>query len=143
MAEARKNSNGIRDIRQLGNHRRGVHQNGFPDAPRNKYHARKVEFDGMTFDSEREARRYAELRLLERRGVIHDLECQVAFELIPAQKDKAGKTVERKCSYIADFVYVDGVGDLHVEDAKGMRTEVYKIKRKLMLFKYGIRIEEV
>lgn len=97
----------------------------------------------MTFDSAREARRYGELRLLERQGVIHDLECQVAFELIPAQKDKTGKTVERKCSYIADFVYVDGVGDLHVEDAKGMRTEVYKIKRKLMLFKYGIRIEEV
>lgn len=97
----------------------------------------------MTFDSEREARRYAELRLLERQGVIHDLECQVAFELIPAQKDSTGKTVERKCSYIADFVYNDDEGNLIVEDTKGMRTEVYKVKRKLMLWVHGIRIREV
>ena len=143
MAETRKNSQCVRNVRRLGNYRRRVHQNGFPDASGNKYHARKVDVDGITFDSAKEARRYSELSLLERQGVIRNLTRQVVFELIPAQKDSTGKTVERKCSYIADFVYNDDEGDLHVEDTKGMRTEVYKVKRKLMLWVHGIKIEEV
>lgn len=75
-------------------------------------------------------------------GAIRNYAEQVPFELIPAQRDASGKIIERACSYIADFVYDDDLGH-HVEDAKGMRTDVYKLKRKLMLWVHGIRIEEV
>jgi len=114
---------------------------------KSKYGNRKTKVDGITFDSVKEANRWAELRLLERAGEIQELERQKKFILIPAQKDKNGKVIERECSYVADFVYFadDGTGwmDMVVEDAKGMRTDVYKIKRKLMLKEHGIRIKEV
>ena len=106
-----------------------------------KYGNHKTVIDGHTFDSKREARRYAELRLLEKAGEITDLRLQVPFELIPPQKKRDGK-VERGCKYIADFVYYRR-GICVVEDAKGDRTDVYVIKRKLMLQKYGIEVEEV
>ena len=93
------------------------------------------------FDSIREKKRYNELLLLERAGVITDLRLQVPFELIPAQRIN-GKVVERPCKYIADFVYEEN-GKTVVEDTKGMRTDKYIIKRKLMLYKYGIQIKEV
>ena len=86
-----------------------------------KYHAKKTELDGITFDSKKEANRYAELKLLERSGAIHNLQRQVRYELIPAQK-KDGKTIERACHYIADFVYEDN-GKTVVEDVKGYRTK--------------------
>lgn len=69
-----------------------------------KYHSRKITRDGMTFDSVKEYRRFCELRLLERAGAVTELERQVKFELIPAQRID-GKVVERACQYIADFVY--------------------------------------
>lgn len=109
-----------------------------------KYGARKVTYDGKTFDSQKEAQRYAELRLLERGKVISGLEFQVKFELIPNQKDENGKVIERAVNYIADFVYTDlKTGEQIVEDTKGFKTKEYIIKRKLMLHKYGIRIREV
>lgn len=105
---------------------------------RNKYHASKTELDGIRFDSRKEAARYRELKLLERAGEIRDLQLQVPFELIPKQEG------ERACTYVADFVYhMTDTGKMVVEDAKGMRTDVYKIKRKLMLWRHGIRISEV
>lgn len=106
-----------------------------------KYHAKKTELDGITFDSKKEANRYAELKLLERSGAIHNLQRQVRYELIPAQK-KNGKTVERACHYIADFVYEEN-GKTVVEDVKGFRTKEYVLKRKLMLQVYGIEVREV
>ena len=106
-----------------------------------KYGNRKVELMGYTFDSKKEADRFLELRAAEKAGVIKDLALQVNFELIPAQKDENGKVIERSCVYRADFVYLED-GKMVVEDAKGMRTDVYKIKRKLMLQKFGIRIRE-
>ncbi len=106
-----------------------------------KYHAKKTELDGITFDSKKEANRYAELKLLERSGAIHNLQRQVRYELIPAQK-KDGKTVERACHYIADFVYEDN-GKTVVEDVKGYRTKEYVLKRKLMLQVHGIEVREV
>ena len=123
-------------------------------AKKQKYHAQKVTFDGMEFDSKREMLRWQELRALERNGEIFGLRRQVRFELIPAQyapdvvtktgKKKRGACLERKCDYIADFVYSDlRTGEYVVEDAKGMKTEVYKIKRKLMLYIHGIRVKEV
>ena len=105
-----------------------------------KYHAKKTELDGITFDSRKEAQRYAELRLLERSGAIHNLQRQVRYELIPAQK-KDGKTIERACHYIADFVYEEN-GKTVVEDVKGYRTKEYVLKRKLMLQVHGIEVRE-
>lgn len=105
-----------------------------------KYHNKKIVVDGETFDSAKEYSRWCELKMLERAGEIADLERQKRFELIPTQKID-GKTVERPLSYIADFCYVEN-GKPVVEDCKGMRTDVYIIKRKLMLFIHGIRVRE-
>jgi len=95
----------------------------------------------MTFDSQKEYRRWCELSLLQKAGKITELERQVKFELIPAQRID-GKVVERACFYIADFVYSQD-RKVIVEDTKGFKTKDYIIKRKLMLHKYGIRIKEV
>jgi len=114
-----------------------------------KYGNRKTELDGMLFDSKHEAERWAELKWMERAGMVTDLKRQVPFVLIPAQRDENGKVVEREVKYIADFVYLlhDGKSGWArvVEDAKSeaTRTKEYVIKRKLMLAKYGIRIQEV
>lgn len=102
-----------------------------------KYANKKTEIDGVLFDSRKEAGRYQELRLLERAGEITDIERQVTYELIPKQQG------ERAVKYIADFRYKDKDGQVVVEDVKGYKTEVYKIKRKLMLHRHGIRIREV
>lgn len=125
--------------------------------PRNKYGARKIEEDGETFDSRKEYRRWRELLLLERAGEISQLRRQVKYVLIPAQREpsttgpkggvKPGKLIERELSYVADFVYQDEwTGKTVVEDVKGYRDggayQVFKIKRKLMLFLLGIRIKE-
>ena len=106
-----------------------------------KYGNRKTLFHGITFDSRREAQRYAELLLLLRAGHISNLRRQVPFELLPSQK-RNGKVIERPVKYVADFVYIEN-GQEVVEDAKGMRTKEYVIKRKLMLWQYGIQIREV
>lgn len=110
-----------------------------------KYRNKKVNVDGIWFDSIKEARRYGELKLLEKGGYISDLKLQVPYELLPNQKDIDGKVIERKVRYIADFVYRDKNGQEVVEDAKSKatKTEVYRLKKKLMLDKYGIRIKEV
>lgn len=108
-----------------------------------KYGNKKVVVDGITFDSKREANRYSELKLLERGKLISDLQRQVPFELIPKQVDINGKILEGKITYIADFVYKDKDGNTVVEDSKGYRTDVYRIKKKLMLYMKGIQIKEV
>lgn len=118
----------------------------------NKYSNQKVTIDGETFDSKKEAKRYCELKLLERAGEIRHLRRQKKFLLIPSQfeevTDAKGKPkqkcIERECVYIADFVYQDSrTGKLVVEDTKGVRTKEYIIKRKLMLKEYGIKIREI
>lgn len=106
-----------------------------------KYGNRKVSRDGIEFDSVKECQRYCELKLMQRAGLISDLQMQVSFELIPSQRI-AGKVVERACSYVADFVYQQD-GQTVVEDTKGFKTPEYIIKRKLMLWVHGIRIREI
>lgn len=108
----------------------------------NKYGNDKLYIAGKKFDSKRESKRYVDLLLMEKVKHISELKTQVKFVLIPSQKIN-GKVVERECSYIADFTYKDKNGNLVVEDAKGFRTPEYKIKRKLMLFVYGIQIKEI
>lgn len=119
----------------------------------NKYHAKRFYVDGIPFDSKKEGIRYRELLLSERAGEITNLERQVKFILIPAQREadqpgkrggiKNGKLIEREVAYYADFVYLDKSGNLIVEDTKGMKTKDYIIKRKLMLYIHGIRIREI
>lgn len=109
----------------------------------NKYGNRKIKYDGMTFDSKKEYLRFMELSLLQKAGKIRCLERQTPFELIPAQRDReTNKIVERACNYKADFTYYDENGKYIVEDAKGFRTKDFIIKRKLMLWVFGIKIKE-
>jgi len=104
---------------------------------KSKYHNQKCTYNGITFDSKRERDRYCELLLMQRAGKISDLRLQVPFILILSQPG------ERSVKYVADFVYLNQDGKQVVEDAKGVRTEAYRIKRKLMLERHGIRIQEV
>ena len=108
---------------------------------KNKYNAIKTTVDGITFDSQAEARRYQELKLLERSGEITGLELQPTFDILPKHKDIEGKTV-RSMNYRADFRYLSG-GQLIVEDVKGMKTQVYRLKKKLVEYIYKIKITEV
>lgn len=120
-----------------------------------KYHSKKITHDGITYDSKKEAKRHAELFLLERGGVITELDRQVKFILLPAHYEtyerygKSGKRltdghrcVERAVFYVADFTYKKD-GELIVEDVKGIRTKEYILKRKMMLYFHGIKIREV
>ena len=105
--------------------------------PKNKYRNEKVVAEGQTFDSKKEYYRFCDLKLLERAGEISDIKRQVKFELIPKQQG------ERAVNYVADFVYKDKRGNTVVEDTKGVRTKEYIIKRKLLLYRYNIKIVEV
>lgn len=100
----------------------------------NKYGSRKVYTPDGVFDSQKEYRRWRELKLCEIAGKITNLERQVAFELIPKQDG------ERAVYYIADFVYYEK-GEKVVEDVKGYVTEVFKLKKKLMKWRHGINIK--
>jgi len=118
-----------------------------------KYLAKKCEYNGIKFDSKKEMRHYIEL---SNDKDVTDLQMQVRYELIPVQREPStfnskgrevlGKVIERKCEYVADFVYTKD-GETVVEDVKGYRMggaySVFTIKRKLMLEKYGIRVKEV
>lgn len=106
----------------------------------NKYHNKKVEYDGIKFDSVKEKNRYIGLKQLEKLGVIHNLELQKKYVLQPSFKLN-GKTI-RSITYIADFVYIqDGVEI--IEDVKGMRTKEYLLKKKLFEYKYQKDIKEI
>ena len=130
----------------------------------NKFGAKKVKdpFTGELFDSKAEHRRWCELRLLERAGKISGLKRQVSFELIPVQREKStevyragpqkglpkpGAVIEQAVKYVADFVYCDADGNTVVEDTKGCKKgaayDLFVIKRKLFLQRYGIKVQEV
>jgi hypothetical protein len=102
---------------------------GASKKPRAKYNSRKTTTNGKTFDSKKEAKRYEELLLLEKAGVVKNLRLQVNFELVPKTKG------ERAVKYYADFVYEED-GRTVVEDVKGCKTQVYIIKRKLMKWRF-------
>lgn len=123
-----------------------------------KYGNSKTYVDNIAFDSKKEGARYIELRFMQDKGLIHDLALQKKYVLVPAQYEnstevytkgkhkgepKQGKLIERELSYYADFDYYTSDGKHVVEDAKGMKTKEYIIKRKLMLYIHGIRIREV
>lgn len=122
---------------------------------RSKYRAVKTEVDGITFDSKKEAQHYKQLKLLEQAGEISGLTLQQKYELTPEFREpdiigpkggrKQGRVIELPSYYIADFVYEDKDGNTIVEDVKSpaTRTPQYILKRKMMLYRYGIRIHEV
>jgi hypothetical protein len=111
----------------------------------NKYKNEKIEIDNIKFDSKKEAKRYLELKQLERAGVIYNLKLQVPFELQPSFK--IGNKTIRAIIYVADFEYYTtdefALYNHIIEDTKGFRTEVYKLKKKLFAYKYGFEISEV
>lgn len=128
---------------------------------RSKYYNTKTKTsDGLVFDSSKEARRWEQLKLLERAGEISELERQVEYELFPNQYEpyerygKRGQRLEdgercvhRKAVYVADFRYKDKYGNLVVEDVKGYRGgEAYAhfvLKSKAMYFFHKIKVREI
>ena len=108
-----------------------------------KYNARMVSLDGFTFDSSMEAQRYAELKILEKAGEIRDLKIHPEYVLEPSFK-KNGKTY-RKIVYEADFSYTDANTEEEiVEDVKGYKTDVYRLKRRLFEARFpNLTITEV
>ncbi len=99
-----------------------------------KYRNQKTVVDGAPFDSKKEAGRWCELLLLEKAGAISTLSRQVPFLIVI--------NGVRVCKYTADFTYIEN-GVLVVEDAKGVRTTAYKLKKRLMKAVHGIEIHEV
>ena len=134
---------------------------------RSKLRNKAIIIDGQRFDSRAEARRYGQLRMLERAGEISDLQMQKMYELIPGhyeyvptgkifsrgarkgQKEYKRVTVELPVKYIADFVYKTKDGNTVVEDVKGYSDPnsatyaKFVIKRKLMLWIHGVKVKEV
>lgn len=99
-----------------------------------KYKNIRTSVDGFVFDSQREARRYGELKLLVRSGDIHSLELQPRFPIVI--------NGVKVCTYVADFGYADHTGSPVVEDVKGVKTPIYRLKAKLVKAVYGITILE-
>lgn len=110
----------------------------------NKYGNQKTELDGIVFDSRKEARRYAELKIMEKAGEIKDLELQKPYVILPSFFDKQGNR-QTAVKYVADFVYVDKDGNTVIEDVKSPATRkdrVYRLKKKMMAYN-GYEITEV
>jgi hypothetical protein len=107
-----------------------------------KYGNKRVQIDGLWFDSMREGRRYQQLRLEERAGHIRDLQMQVPFNITSTNTHNGERVVVAK--YLADFTYwrvqSDGDALFIVEDAKGVRTDVFNLKKKLIEHEHGIEI---
>lgn len=113
-----------------------------PGGGRNKFSAQSVEVDGIRFASKREARRWSELRLLERAGKIENLRRQEPFALMGAQGPLVSDS-GRALRYVADFTYFDVESRATViEDAKGYGTDVYRLKKAIMRAQ-GFQIREV
>jgi hypothetical protein len=102
---------------------------------KSKYGNEEFIVDGITFDSKLEAKRWKELKVLQQANKITNLRRQVKFNLQPSYK-KNGKTI-KSINYIADFYYYDLKKRKYiVEDTKGFKTDVYKLKKKIFEYKY-------
>ena len=95
---------------------------------KNKFNAKKTECLGILLDSKWEAERYGQLVMLQRANHIRDLKTQVRFDIVINE--------QKVCTYVADFTYYeinqDGSEEFIVEDAKGLETAVFRLKKKLM-----------
>jgi hypothetical protein len=104
----------------------------------NKFRNIKILVDGINFDSKKEARRYGELKLLKHGGIISAFEMQVRFPIL--------FDGEKICTYIADFVHFDMLGNRTIEDCKSEFTRknpVYRLKKKMMKIINNLEIVEV
>jgi hypothetical protein len=102
-----------------------------------KYHSILTNVDGLQFASRKEAKRYVELRHMQNQGLIKSFDRQVSYILLESVKG-----LFRKKSYKADFVITYADGRVEVEDVKGVKTDVYQMKKHLMFSKYNILIKE-
>lgn len=125
---------------------------------KNKYNAKKVEFDGHVFDSKKEKARYELLKEAYDKGLISDLQRQVRYELEPPVIEeyeeclktkvvKKTRTLQRGIYYTCDFQYIKD-GELVVEDVKSSPAQAkldkaYQIRKKLLFARHGIKIYEV
>jgi hypothetical protein len=107
-----------------------------------KYKAKKTTIDGITFDSKAEAKRYQELKLIERAGQIKNLSLQPRFTLQEGFVNIHTGKKERMIEYVADFMYLEN-GVIIVEDCKGFKTSDYKIKRKLFIHQYQDKYKHI
>ena len=116
-------------------------------AKRSKYGNKKIEIDGVKFDSVKESKRYQALLLLQRAGEISDLELQPKFELIKSVKFADTDRAKSAIRYFADFAYTDTLtGKRIVEDVKSPATKkntAYRMKKHMMLAIHGVEIKEV
>ena len=115
-------------------------------AKRNKFNAQKVEMDGMTFDSKKEHKRYIELKAMQQRGEIRDLQHHTKFELAPKTKLEGEKRAKPALRYFADFTYYMISGEYIVEDVKSAATrkkDSYRNKKHLMKTVLNIDVREV
>ena len=127
-------------------------------AKKSKYHNKKVEYDGISFDSKKEMKRYVFLKDMEDKGVIENLERQVRFVLIPSitedrivhlkTKDKVvKKTIQLAITYTCDFRYVDDgvtiVEDIKASPKSAALDHVFLLKEKLFRWRYGFAIKRV
>ena len=104
----------------------------------NKYNARKVTIDGITFASKSEGRYYQHLLGLMESGVVESFEMQKPYTLLDKfQHPKTGKTI-RAIKYVPDFEVIYTDGRVEVVDVKGMQTDVFRMKCKLFMFRYQI-----
>lgn len=101
---------------------------------RSKYGAKKTVFDGIKFDSKKEANRYYMLKGLVNTKVISNLELQPRYDIIINDKF---------CGfYKADFRYINNAGTIIIEDCKGFKTAIYNLKKKIIEAMYNIKILE-
>ncbi len=102
----------------------------------NKYNNKRVEYEGIKFDSIKEMKRYAELKLLVRSRDISNLKLQPRFILQAGFTDEYG-IKHLAITYTPDFEYLEKDRPFEtVEDVKGMKTDIYRLKKKLFIFKY-------
>jgi len=107
-----------------------------PKKGKSKYFAKKTEYDGIVFDSKLEAARYKILKRYQEAGEITDLEVQIDFPCVITVEGEDKKI----CSYVADFRYKRD-GKVVVEDTKGIITQVFTLKKKLVEALYpGLKI---
>lgn len=112
-----------------------LRENNLQSLPKpSKYRNRKVQLDGRTFASQKEANRYCELKQLQRAGIVQSFACQVLYCAFDAFEKKGEKY--RAITYVADFVVIYPDGRVEVEDTKGKYTEVFRIKQKLFEARY-------
>lgn len=112
---------------------------------RSKFFSKKVIVEGIKFDSKKEANTYLKLKELEKKGKIKDLELQKEYVL--QEKFKLNNKTRRAITYKSDFTYKTTEDDkLHVVDVKSPYTakdKVYRIKKKMFEYRYGIELEEI